>query len=286
MLNNAWTIFRINGAIRGNKLIYWLGRIPLIRRLFTDRLYAAGEGKFALFLLQNLWWALKAIAGKVLYLAVLLLIAALTLDGPQQTLSPENFGPFLWLFLWFSFLVGTMLQPHAVAPLQLKYICVRMMAMDAWRYQMIAGLGHHLAAFAGFTPLLMGVTALLGAGPWAGLAVSVELALVRLAAEGFHLAVYSRTGVSIGNKTWYIILLTVVGMAGAFACLLAVVVMLSIRWVGTLMLNAMLVLPAAAARNLARNVRHYHLLSVLLALVCSVVGLLLSFAWGTASGAS
>ena len=221
MLNNAWTIFRINGAIRGNKLIYWLGRIPLIRRLFTDQLYAAGEGKFALFLLQNLWWALKAIAGKVLYLAVLLLVAALTLDGPQQTLSPENFGHFLWLFLWFSFLVGTMLQPHAMAPLQLKYICVRMMAMDAWRYQMIAGLGHHLAAFAGFTPLLMGVTALLGAGPWAGLAVSAELALVRLAAEGFHLAVYSRTGVSIGNKTWYIILLTVVGMAGAFACLLA-----------------------------------------------------------------
>lgn len=72
----------------------------------------------------------------------------------------------------------------------------------------------------------------------------------------------------------------------AFACLLSVVVMLSIRWVGTLMLNAMLVLPAAAARNLARNVRCYHLLSMLLALVCSVAGLLLSFAWGTASGAT
>ena len=62
--------------------------------------------------------------------------------------------------------------------------------------------------------------------------------------------------------------------------------MLSIRWVGTLMLNAMLVLPAASARNLARNVRRYHLLSVLLALACSIVGLLLSFAWGTASGAT
>ena len=221
-MGNAWTIFRINGAIRGNKLIYWLGRIPLIHRLFTDQLYAAGEGKFVLFLFQNLWWALKAIGGKILYLAVLLLLASfLTLDGVQEALSPANFGPFLWLFLWFSFLVGTMLQPNAVAPSQLKYICVRMMAMDAWRYQMIAGLGSHLAAFAGFTPLLMIVTALLGAGAWAGLAISVELALVRLAAEGFHLAIYSRTGVSIGHKVWYIILLTVLGMAGAFACLLA-----------------------------------------------------------------
>ena len=71
-----------------------------------------------------------------------------------------------------------------------------------------------------------------------------------------------------------------------FACLLAVVVMLSIRWVGTLIISAMLVLPAAAARNLARNVRGYHGLSVLLARVCGVVGLLLSFAWGTASGAT
>lgn len=72
----------------------------------------------------------------------------------------------------------------------------------------------------------------------------------------------------------------------SFACLLAVVVMLSIRWVGILIISAMLVLPSAAARNLARSVRGYHLLAVLLALVCGVIGLLLSFAWGTASGAT
>ena len=88
MRSNAWTIFRLNAATRGNKLIYWLGRLPLLRRVFTDRLYAAGEGKFALFLLQNLWWVLKAIAGKVIYLAVLLLIAAfVALDGVQDTLT-------------------------------------------------------------------------------------------------------------------------------------------------------------------------------------------------------
>ena len=222
MRSNAWTIFRINASIRGNKLIYWLGRLPLLRRLFTDRLYAAGEGKFALFLLQNLWWALRAVVGKVIYLAALLLIAAfLALDGARDTLSPANLGPFCWIFLWMSFFIGTLLQPHAVAPSQLKYICVRMMAMDAWRYQMITGLGHHLAAFAGFTPLLMVVTALLGAGPWAGLVVSLELAFVRLAAEGLHLAIYRRTGVSLGHRAWYLILLTVAGMAGAFTCLLA-----------------------------------------------------------------
>jgi len=75
-------------------------------------------------------------------------------------------------------------------------------------------------------------------------------------------------------------------METTFACLLAVVVMLSIRWVGVLIISAMLVLPSAAARNLARNVRGYHLLAIVIALVCGVLGLLLSFAWGTASGAT
>lgn len=72
----------------------------------------------------------------------------------------------------------------------------------------------------------------------------------------------------------------------SFACLLAIVVMLSIRWVGVLIINAMLVLPSAAARNIARNVRSYHWMAILIALVCGVVGLLLSFAWNTASGAT
>ncbi len=76
------------------------------------------------------------------------------------------------------------------------------------------------------------------------------------------------------------------GVETAYACLLAAVVMLSIRWVGVLIISAMLVLPAAGARNVARNLRAYHLLAVLLALVCGVLGLLLSFAWGTASGAT
>ena len=152
-MTNARTIFRINASMRGNQFIYWLGRLPLLRRLFTDHLYSAEEGKFALFILQCLWWLIKALGGKLIYLAAcLLLSASLALGGPQDLLSPNNFGPFCWAFLWFSFLVGTLLQPHAVAPSQLKYTCVRMMAMDAWRYQMITGLGHHLAAFAGFTP--------------------------------------------------------------------------------------------------------------------------------------
>lgn len=62
-----------------------------------------------------------------------------------------------------------------------------------------------------------------------------------------------------------------------FCAVIAVVVMLSIRWVGILMINSLLILPAAAARNISRSMRQYHLLSVLIALVSSVGGLIMSW---------
>jgi len=67
---------------------------------------------------------------------------------------------------------------------------------------------------------------------------------------------------------------------------IAVVVTLSMTWVGLLVINSLLVLPAAAARNLARNTRQYHLFSVLGAVVCSLAGLMLSYYRGASAGAA
>ena len=71
-----------------------------------------------------------------------------------------------------------------------------------------------------------------------------------------------------------------------FNCAVAVVVTLSMTWVGLLVINSLLVLPGAAARNIARNMRQYTLFSLLGALVCGVGGLLLSYAIGSSTGAS
>lgn len=69
-----------------------------------------------------------------------------------------------------------------------------------------------------------------------------------------------------------------------FVVAVAVVVMLSIRWVGLLIINAMLILPAAAARNVARSMRTYHLLTLLFGILSGVIGLLLSYYYAVATG--
>ena len=71
-----------------------------------------------------------------------------------------------------------------------------------------------------------------------------------------------------------------------FTCVIAVVVTLAISWVGLLVINSLLVLPAAASRNVAKNLRQYVLFSVLAALVCSVAGLFVSYEIGCSTGAT
>jgi len=77
-----------------------------------------------------------------------------------------------------------------------------------------------------------------------------------------------------------------VQVESVFAAALAVVVAVSIQWVGILIINSMLVLPAAAARNVTNDVKHYHLVSVGIALVSGVSGLILSYFLNTAAGAT
>ena len=69
-----------------------------------------------------------------------------------------------------------------------------------------------------------------------------------------------------------------------FVVLTAVTVMLSIRIVGLLLINAMLILPAAAARNVARSMRGYHGYALLFGIFAGVVGLFLSYFHAAAAG--
>ena len=69
-----------------------------------------------------------------------------------------------------------------------------------------------------------------------------------------------------------------------FSILIAVIVMSSVRWIGILLINALLILPAAGSRNISANVREYHFFSVLISLFSGICGLIISYYAGVAAG--
>lgn len=88
-----------------------------------------------------------------------------------------------------------------------------------------------------------------------------------------HPALAASRGVRVGFQEWL------------FTSAVAMAVTLSMTWVGLLVINSLLVLPAAGARNVATNVRQYHLLSILSALASGMAGLLASYSLGSSTGA-
>ncbi len=64
-----------------------------------------------------------------------------------------------------------------------------------------------------------------------------------------------------------------------FIVLLAIVVNISLKMVGALLINALLILPAATAGNLARNLRQFFWYTAVLALTMGIGGFVLSVGW-------
>lgn len=76
------------------------------------------------------------------------------------------------------------------------------------------------------------------------------------------------------------------GVEMLFTIAIAAVVTITIQWVGLLIINSLIVLPAAASRNITRNVRQYHAVSVGISIFSGVTGLIASYYWNTVSGAT
>ena len=71
-----------------------------------------------------------------------------------------------------------------------------------------------------------------------------------------------------------------------FSVVIALVVAMSIAWIGLLVINSLLILPAAAARNLARSTVAYLGWALLFSFLAGVAGLIVSFYAATATGAT
>ncbi len=258
-LKNVFLLYRIRSAMAGNQIIYWLTRVKLLNRVFTDKLYTVEDGKLALSMMVSLYRVVRALAGKALYLAIIWLLPLGLSD--VETFSKDGFALSVWMFFWLSFVAGTMLQPVSMEPSQLKYTCVRQMGMNAAEYQNTEMFTHHLAAFAGFTPFLMLWGGMTGTGVLQGLLLSLALACVRILAEWFHLELYRRFHVMLSGKVLYTLGLIVLCLALAYAPMpFGMVPDFSKGLLHPVTLVVLVVLAAVCARAIFRYPCHYALI--------------------------
>lgn len=69
-----------------------------------------------------------------------------------------------------------------------------------------------------------------------------------------------------------------------YLLLVALVVALGVKFLGTLLTGAMVIIPAVTAKNLARSIKSFHYLSIGFGILASVVGILIAKYFGISSG--
>jgi len=139
----------------------------------------------------------------------------------------------------------------------------------------------HGGGFSKYSPLLIGDILSITYADLVGLAVVDGIVLI-----GWLLLFNRLLLLSVNSSLARSRGVSIFAVEATFAALLAVVVAVSIQWVGILIINALLVLPGATARNIAGSVKEYHVISVVCALLAGLVGLFSAYYLGIAAGAS
>ncbi|BED92512.1 MAG: metal ABC transporter permease [Candidatus Paraimprobicoccus trichonymphae] len=71
-----------------------------------------------------------------------------------------------------------------------------------------------------------------------------------------------------------------------FSILIALVVAVSLKSVGMLVINSLLIFPAASAKNIAENTFSYHIFSISFSILSGIIGIIVSFYLGISTGAT
>lgn len=69
-----------------------------------------------------------------------------------------------------------------------------------------------------------------------------------------------------------------------YLLLIGAIVALGVKFVGTLLMGALVIIPASSAKNISRGIHNYHLFAVFFGVISSVIGILISANFHISSG--
>lgn len=216
-------ISHIEAALGCNRFLYWLGRIPLVKKLFPPTLYAAGGAKNTLMNVVRVLKWVYAFGGKFIYLFLGLVLPVAMSVGTQSL--ADGWSLFLWELFWLSLVCGSLLQPSALEANALKYVCVLQLKMPAAAFLKISCARRYLQKLVTFLPALTVAALVFDQAWWLGAVLTAAIGLANLAGEAVHVAIFRLWGKLPSGNAMYIVF-------GLMAAILAGYLPVMAEWSG------------------------------------------------------
>ena len=211
MQNTLKTIFNVRASINANVFLYYFKRIPLIGRLVPSRIYADISLKRNVSIVAAVFRAIFQFFGKALFIGLLSVLPVMLIEKNTGLRYAAYLNVFFFLNAIGSFITSFIFETD-----RNKYICIRLMHMNARNYIVSTLLLHELVDFISFLPSVLIATAFMGGTLAQGFLLAVMLSALSLTAETFFLIVYSGTGVVLSKKSTYVVCTFVLCLAAAY----------------------------------------------------------------------
>jgi len=214
MTETQKNIFAIMASSNANWFIYYFKRIPLIGKILPDKIY----GNISLKTIVAVVAAIMNIFGKLIwkavYVGLMILLPVMFFD--KLSFASLRYDSYVYLFFMLSMVCGSLHTPCVFSVSRDKFICIRLMGMNAKSYVVSTTIFHHLADSLLFLPPLLISSALSGGSPLQGLLLAVLLCGFRFMGEMFHLLIYARTKFILSGKTSFLIVFDLLCLAAAY----------------------------------------------------------------------
>jgi len=220
MFKTLRTTFSLKNTYRVNSILYAIKQMPVLKKLLPDALYGVRGLKVFANILSVLWEIIAAFGGKLLYMLLMIVVAASLYPGGGSGRL------FLHIFVCLT-VIGSFVNTYMFNPTRDKYYALALLRMDARAYVLVNYGYEILKVLAGF--LIFGFIFGLGVGIswWECLLMPFFVAGIKLCVAAYALWDYERTGVATNeNKLGRLLWVTVFVLLAAAYGLPALKIML------------------------------------------------------------
>lgn len=218
MLRTLNTLLTIRISTIANLFIFYIQKLPLIRKFVTDNFYANLKIKRIFTVIALLLSILWGFVSRLLYIGLLIYLPVVTFG---EMLSIEDqFQLFIHIFVLISFLVAAVSNAKILEPKREKYVAVKLMRLSPTRY-MQASLSHRYILFALYLmPAMFFFGGKLGASPVQAVLITIVVTMWRVLSEYLHLKLFEKTGAILVKKIAAVWIVIGLGYAAAYLPLL------------------------------------------------------------------
>lgn len=215
MIKTQKNIFAIMTSTNVNLFIYYFKRIPFIGRALPDSIYGNISLKRKLTVLASILKIISKFLGKAIYLLLMILLPILMLGKAGAAAFQNNC--YVYLFAVLSLICGPFQISSILKTDKTKFICIRLMRMDAKSYLLSRVLFRNLSDSLYFLPFLILSSVLMGGSFLQGLCLAVLFCCFRFMGEMLYLLIYVQFKVNLGAKTLFILTFDLICLFAAYA---------------------------------------------------------------------